>query len=87
MYPSYPSKTFPNHYTIATGLLPESHGIVDNYVYDPKVDPQVQDVRRFKKDGYFKGEPIWSAAVRQGRKMYCLFYPGCSYNITGFFNR
>src|SRR5436190_21981965 len=34
MIPSFPTKTFPNHYTIATGLYPEHHGIVDNNVYD-----------------------------------------------------
>lgn len=39
MYPSYPSKTFPNHYTIVTGLYPESHGIVSNGMYD-KEHPQ-----------------------------------------------
>ncbi|KAI6171139.1 Ectonucleotide pyrophosphatase/phosphodiesterase C27A7.1 [Aphelenchoides bicaudatus] len=84
MYPSYPSKTFPNHYTIATGLYPESHGIIDNYVYDPRISPKVEDVRTWKGKGqYFRGEPIWSSAVRQGKKMYCLHYPGCSYNITG----
>ena len=58
MYPSYPSKTFPNHYTIATGLYPESHGIIDNYVYDPDISPKVEDVRRWKGSGYFKGEPV-----------------------------
>lgn len=36
MKPSYPSLTFPNHYTIATGLYPAHHGIVDNVFYDKK---------------------------------------------------
>uniref|UniRef100_A0A8C1EJ58 SMB domain-containing protein n=1 Tax=Cyprinus carpio carpio TaxID=630221 RepID=A0A8C1EJ58_CYPCA len=35
MRPVYPSKTFPNLYTLATGLYPESHGIVCNSMYDP----------------------------------------------------
>src|SRR5690348_9882420 len=34
MIPSFPTKTFPNHYTIATGLYPAHHGIVENNVYD-----------------------------------------------------
>jgi len=38
MMPSFPSKTFPNHYTIATGLKPEHHGLVDNSFYDPAKD-------------------------------------------------
>src|SRR3569833_3063032 len=36
MLPSYPSLTFPNHYTIVTGLYPEHHGIVANEFYDPE---------------------------------------------------
>src|ERR1700761_3165891 len=35
MIPSYPSLTFPNHYTLVTGLYPEHHGIVANSFYDP----------------------------------------------------
>lgn len=35
MRPSFPSKTFPNHYTLVTGLYPSSHGIIDNTMYDP----------------------------------------------------
>jgi predicted AlkP superfamily pyrophosphatase or phosphodiesterase len=84
LFPSYPSKTFPNHYSIATGLYPESHGIVDNYVYDPAINPTMEDVRKTKRSGYFEGEPIWSAAIRQRRKMFCLMWPGCSFNVTGY---
>ncbi|KAI6219149.1 Ectonucleotide pyrophosphatase/phosphodiesterase C27A7.1 [Aphelenchoides fujianensis] len=83
MYPTFPSKTFPNHYGMATGLYPESNGIVDNLIYDPSISPEVVDVRQTKKSGYFQGEPIWSAAVRQHRRMNCIFWPGCSFNITG----
>ncbi|KAH7730345.1 Protein C27A7.1 a [Aphelenchoides avenae] len=84
VYPSFPSKTFPNHYTMATGLYPEAHGIVDNDVYDPSISPRIVDVRKGPKHAaYFGGEPIWSAAVRQSRRMYCLFWPGCSVNVTG----
>src|SRR5690606_16095336 len=79
----YPSKTFPNHYTIATGLYPESHGIVDNGAYDPSISPQFEDFKKTKFAKFYGGEPIWSQAVRHGKKMYCLFWPGCSFNITG----
>uniref|UniRef100_A0A7E4ZZ53 NUC domain-containing protein n=1 Tax=Panagrellus redivivus TaxID=6233 RepID=A0A7E4ZZ53_PANRE len=83
VYPSYPSKTFPNHYTIATGLYPEVHGIVDNAAYDPKISPVLEDLKKTKYPQFFGGEPIWSQAVRSGKKMFCLFWPGCSFNITG----
>jgi len=35
MQPSFPTLTFPNHYTIVTGLYPSNHGIVANTFYDP----------------------------------------------------
>ena len=38
LIPSFPTKTFPNHYTIATGMLPEHHGLVDNSFYEPAKD-------------------------------------------------
>jgi len=41
MLPSFPSKTFPNHFTIVTGLYPESHGIVDNHFYDEYMPNEV----------------------------------------------
>uniref|UniRef100_A0AC35GVL6 Uncharacterized protein n=1 Tax=Panagrolaimus sp. PS1159 TaxID=55785 RepID=A0AC35GVL6_9BILA len=84
VYPSYPSKTFPNHYTIATGLYPEAHGIVDNAAYDPNISPILEDMKKTKFPQFFGGEPIWSQAVRHGKKMFCLFWPGCSFNITGY---
>ena len=83
VFPSYPSKTFPNHYTIATGLYPEAHGIVDNAAYDPKISPNLEDMKKTKFPKFYGGEPIWSQAVRHGKKMFCLFWPGCSFNITG----
>lgn len=51
MLPSYPSKTFPNHYTIVTGLYPESHGIVDNHFYDEEMPDEVNflDIILLKK--------------------------------------
>ena len=39
LIPSFPTKTFPNHYTIATGLYPDHHGIVNNSFYDPAIGP------------------------------------------------
>ena len=52
MVPSFPSLTFPNHYTIVTGLLPEHHGIISNAMVDPAIgrfgigdNPAVRDAR------------------------------------------
>ena len=56
MQPSFPSKTFPNHYTIATGLYPDHHGIVQNSFYDPEMDAYYSiDNRTAVENGDFYG--------------------------------
>ena len=78
LIPSFPTKTFPNHYTIATGLLPEHHGLVDNAFYEPAKD-QVYTMgnRDIVKDGYwYGGTPIWVLAEQQGIKAASYFFVG-----------
>jgi predicted AlkP superfamily pyrophosphatase or phosphodiesterase len=78
LIPSFPSKTFPNHYTIVTGLYPGHHGIVANNMYDPDSGlwfslanrEAVGDTR------WWGGEPIWVTAQRQGLRTATLFWPG-----------
>ncbi|CAP39632.2 Protein CBG23391 [Caenorhabditis briggsae] len=85
VYPSFPSKTFPNHYTMVTGLYPESHGITDNNVFDPKISPDLLAMRKSEAEKYYEGEPIWSAYKRlTGRPAHCLFWVGCYFNHTGY---
>ncbi|ONH67349.1 Ectonucleotide pyrophosphatase/phosphodiesterase 1 [Cyberlindnera fabianii] len=68
MVPSFPSSTFPNHWTLATGLYPESHGIVANKFYDPVLKKQFINVipERSLDPVWWGGEPIWSTAEYQG---------------------
>ncbi|KHN78351.1 Ectonucleotide pyrophosphatase/phosphodiesterase C27A7.1 [Toxocara canis] len=84
MYPSYPSKTFPNHYTIVTGLYPESHGIVDNSIYDEQV---TDSEKYFKKNSlcsdWYKGEPIWNTVSKNNRKSAVFYWPGSEVSIQG----
>ncbi|CAD6196519.1 unnamed protein product [Caenorhabditis auriculariae] len=83
--PSFPTKTFPNHNTIVTGLYPESHGVADNNVYDPAVSPDLEDMKKTKKDEIFQGEQIWSVYKREtGRKTASMMYPMSNYNASGF---
>ncbi|CAL2044711.1 unnamed protein product [Caenorhabditis brenneri] len=85
VYPSFPSKTFPNHYTMMTGLYPESHGITDNNVFDPKLSPELVAMRKPEAEKFYEGEPIWSAYKRlTGRRAHCLFWVGCYFNNTGY---
>jgi predicted AlkP superfamily pyrophosphatase or phosphodiesterase len=78
--PIFPSQTFPNHYTIVTGLYAENHGIVGNEIRDPQ-DPKnhfsLGAPREFLNNPkWWLGEPIWITAQKQGLKSGILFWPG-----------
>ena len=85
MVPSFPSKTFPNHYTIATGLYPQNHGIVENSVWDRRFDKifTLSDRDEIEKGRWWLGEPIWVTAQKQGQKTGSMFYPGTEAEIAG----
>jgi predicted AlkP superfamily pyrophosphatase or phosphodiesterase len=85
LIPSFPSKTFPNHYTIATGLLPEHHGLVDNSFYEPFKD-QVYNMgnREIVQDGYwYGGKPIWVLAEENDLKAASYFFVGSEAPVQG----
>jgi predicted AlkP superfamily pyrophosphatase or phosphodiesterase len=85
LIPSFPSKTFPNHYTIATGMLPEHHGLVDNAFYEPAKD-QVYTMgnRDIVQDGYwYGGTPIWVLAEQHGIKAASYFFVGTEAPVQG----
>jgi predicted AlkP superfamily pyrophosphatase or phosphodiesterase len=85
LIPVYPSNTFPNHYSIVTGLYPSHHGIINNVMFDPALgaffhynrSESVQDSR------WWGGEPIWITAGKQGRRSACAFWPGSEARIEG----
>ncbi|MFI5309778.1 MAG: ectonucleotide pyrophosphatase/phosphodiesterase [Gemmatimonadales bacterium] len=84
MVPVFPSKTFPNHYTIVTGLYTEHHGIVANAMRDPVLgvfgmgdSPSVRDAR------WWGGEPIWVTAEKQGVRTAPYLWPGVEAPIGG----
>ena len=85
MIPSFPSKTFPNHYTIATGLYPQNHGIVENNIYDPvfKAVFSLADRKEVENSRWWLGEPIWVTAEKQGQRSASVFYPGTEGEIAG----
>jgi predicted AlkP superfamily pyrophosphatase or phosphodiesterase len=85
MIPAYPSLTFPNHYTLITGLYPEHHGIVANSFYDP-ARKQIYSYRNANTvtDGsWYGGTPLWSLAEQQGMRTACFFWPGSEAKIAG----
>ncbi|XP_018517219.1 ectonucleotide pyrophosphatase/phosphodiesterase family member 1 [Lates calcarifer] len=86
MRPVYPTKTFPNHYSIVTGLYPESHGIVDNKMYDVTRNAffSLKTDEKFNPKWY-QGEPVWVTAMRQKLKTGTFFWPGSDVAINGTF--
>jgi predicted AlkP superfamily pyrophosphatase or phosphodiesterase len=85
LVPSFPSKTFPNHYTIATGLVPDHHGIVMNKFYDPRTAREYSvGNRQAVEDGtFYGGLPIWCAAERENVKAASYFWVGSEAEING----
>ncbi|KAJ4298721.1 hypothetical protein N0V88_003753 [Collariella sp. IMI 366227] len=83
MHPSFPSVTFPNHYTIATGLYPEVHGIVGNSFWDPTLEAQFYytDPKLSMDPKWWKGEPFWITAQKQGLKTAIHMWPGSEAHI------
>lgn len=85
LIPVYPSNTFPNHYSIVTGLYPSHHGIINNHMFDPRLGAlfhynlaaDVGDSR------WWGGEPIWITAVKQGRPSATSFWVGSEAAVDG----
>jgi predicted AlkP superfamily pyrophosphatase or phosphodiesterase len=85
MIPAYPSLTFPNHYTLVTGLYPEHHGIVANRFYDParKQTYASSDPAAVRDGSWYGGAPLWVLAEKQGMRSACFFWPGSEAEIAG----
>lgn len=87
LIPSFPSKTFPNHYSIITGMYPGNHGLVDNNFYD-SITNQIYslDKRDLVADPfYYGGIPIWKLAQENGLKTASFFWVGSEAEIAGSF--
>ncbi len=85
MIPAFPSKTFPNHYTIATGLYPAHNGIVGNRMMDPVTKEvfSMSNREAVQNAKWWSGEPIWVTAEKQGCPTAPFFWPGSEAPIGG----
>ena len=85
MQPSFPSKTFPNHYTLATGLTPDHHGIITNTFWDRErgVEFSLGNKDTRSKGYYYGGDPVWLTAKHQGVKTATVFWVGSDVAIQG----
>lgn len=85
LIPVFPSTTFPNHYSIATGLYPENSGIVGNTMYDPEWDEwyRISDREAVENEKWYEGEPIWNTLEKQGIRTGTMFWVGSEADIQG----
>lgn len=83
MVPSYPSLTFPNHYTLISGLLPEHSGMVGNSYYDSTRDQQYSMSKTSGDGTWYRGVPLWSLAEQQGMRAASFFWPTSDAEIAG----
>lgn len=85
LLPVFPTKTFPTHWSIATGLYVENHGIISNSFYDYELEerfsygPQEEP----NNERWWGGEPIWATAEKQGKTAATFFWPGSEASING----
>jgi len=85
MTPSYPSITFPNHWTLITGLYPSHHGLIDNFFYDyQRKEAYAMSNRQNAEDGsWYGGTPLWSLAEKQGTISASLQWVGSASDAGG----
>ena len=76
--PAFPSQTFPNHYSMVTGLYPEHHGIVGNTFFAPDINKsfKVGSVDASENPDFYLGEPIWKTVMRYNKKSAVYFWVG-----------
>ena len=86
MLPSYPSLTFPNHYTIVTGLYPEHHGLVANSFFDEIRAARygMSDAAAVTDGSWYGGTPLWSLAESQGMRTASFFWVASEAKIAGY---
>ncbi|RAJ87774.1 putative AlkP superfamily pyrophosphatase or phosphodiesterase [Chitinophaga dinghuensis] len=85
MQPSFPSLTFPNHYSIVTGLYPAHHGLVDNHFWDRKRKEayKVGNVAAVTDGSWYGGVPLWVLAEKNKMVTASYFWVGSESAIQG----
>jgi predicted AlkP superfamily pyrophosphatase or phosphodiesterase len=87
LIPSFPTKTFPNHYTIATGLYPDHHGLIDNSFAAPDLGLfyRMGDRAAVENPAFYGGEPVWVTAEKQGVRAASFFWVGSEAPVGGIY--
>lgn len=83
LQPAFPTKTFPNHFTLVTGLVPDHHGMVSNTMLEGDAWFRMADRAAVVDPKWWQGVPIWTTLEKQGRKTAPLLWPGSEAPIGG----
>jgi len=87
MIPSYPSLTFPNHYSIVTGLYPSHHGLASNYFYSSRRQQfySMKNPATFTDGNWYGGTPLWVLAEQQQMLSAAFYWVGSEANIRDIY--
>lgn len=83
LLPVFPSKTFPNHLSIVTGMYPQHHGIVHNAFFHPGLNQYYHKGAETFEPKWLTALPIWTLAEQQGIKSAIYFWPGSEAKLAG----
>jgi predicted AlkP superfamily pyrophosphatase or phosphodiesterase len=85
LIPVFPTKTYPTHYSIATGMYAENHRLVGNTFWDLEKDAlyQLGDREAVEDGSWYGGEPIWVTAEQQGMVTAAFFFIGSEADVSG----
>ena len=85
LIPSFPAKTFPNQYTLVTGLYPGHHGVIANNIQDPHTGRRfsISDRREVQDPMWWGGAPIWVNVQNAGQPAAAMFWPGSEAELHG----
>ncbi|UCS92630.1 ectonucleotide pyrophosphatase/phosphodiesterase [Echinicola marina] len=86
LIPPFPSKTFPSHYSIATGMVPGKHGLVNNFFFDPiqRLEYRNSNPKSAQDGSWYGGKPLWVLAEENGMKAASYFFIGTEAEIMGY---
>src|SRR5512145_1883738 len=85
MYSSFPTNTFPNHYSIITGLYPDHHGLINNSFLAPDLGLfyRMSDRTAVENPAFYGGETLWATAEKQGAVAASFFWVGSEAPVGG----
>ncbi len=85
MIPVFPTSTFPNHYSLVTGLYTENTGVISNTMYDEEIGRyfRLSDRSAVSDGRWYGGEPLWVTAEKQDVRTATMFWPGSEAEING----